>query len=116
MSKNQPPNLKDSLPNFQSMAESVKTIKRSVPETADGSYTYFADNCKLAAGIADNIDQQTRDALTSLPGSLNELEVVVEPILSQIEKIDRAEGCASVKKISGPELLLFLLKIVRMVK
>jgi len=90
MSTVQFPNSKASIPDFDSLAQSVKSIKRSAPAARDGAYTYFTDLLKLASTVADELDKQITDALTSLPGSLGNIKAV-PAIMEQIGKIDESE-------------------------
>lgn len=95
MSTVQFPNSKDSIPDFKSLAQSVKSIKRSAPAASDGDYIYFADKFKLASTVADELDKQITDALTSLPGSLDNMRAV-PTIIGQIGEIDEFERAGKV--------------------
>jgi hypothetical protein len=83
-------NSKASIPNFQSVAQSVQTIKRSVPAMSDGAYSYFTDYLKFTANVADDLNQEINNALALLPTSLNNMKVV-QPLLQKIGEIDEAE-------------------------
>ncbi|MEV3818088.1 alpha-xenorhabdolysin family binary toxin subunit B [Aeromonas salmonicida] len=83
-------NSKAIIPNFESVAQSVTTIKRSVPATSDGAYSYFIDRLKLAATVADNLNQEISNALTLLPTSLNSMKAV-QPLQHKIGEIDEAQ-------------------------
>lgn len=78
------------IPNFESVAHSVTTIKRSVPATSDGAYSYFTDRLKLAATVADNLNQEIGNALTLLPTSLNNMKAV-QPLQQKSGEIDEAQ-------------------------
>lgn len=94
------PNSKASMPDFESVAQSVKVIKRSVPATGDGAYTYFADRIKLAATVADGLDKKITDALTSLPISLNSMKSV-QPILQKIGEINETQRTGKISTEQG---------------
>ncbi|MFQ2266703.1 hypothetical protein ACK321_11630 [Aeromonas hydrophila] len=83
-------NSKAIIPNFESVAQSVATIKRSVPATSDGAYSYFADRINLAATVADNLNQEISNALTLLPTSLNNMKAV-QQLQQKIGEIDEAQ-------------------------
>lgn len=83
-------NSKAIIPNFESVAQSVTTIKRSVPATSDGAYSYFADRISLAATVADNLNQEISNALTLLPTSLNNMKAV-QQLQQKIGEIDEAQ-------------------------
>ncbi|MFB2927587.1 hypothetical protein [Aeromonas hydrophila] len=83
-------NSKAIIPNFESVAQSVTTIKRSVPATSDGAYSYFADRINLAATVADNLNQEISNALTLLPTSLNNMKAV-QQLQQKIGEIDEAQ-------------------------
>ncbi|WP_324003593.1 hypothetical protein [Aeromonas hydrophila] len=83
-------NSKAIIPNFESVAQSVATIKRSVPATSDGAYSYFADRINLAATVADNLNQDISNALTLLPTSLNNMKAV-QQLQQKIGEIDEAQ-------------------------
>jgi hypothetical protein len=83
-------NSKAIIPNFESVAQSVTTIKRSIPATSDGAYSYFTDRLKLAATVADNLNQEISNALTLLPTSLNNMKAV-QPLQQKIGEIDEAQ-------------------------
>ena len=95
MSPVQFPTSEASIPDFESIAQSIKAIKRSVPAASGNSYTYFADRFKLAGTVADELDKQITSALTGLPGSLSQLKGV-PTVLQQISKIDEAERAGEV--------------------
>lgn len=78
------------IPNFESVAHSVTTIKRSVPATSDGTYSYFTDRLKLAATVADNLNQEISNALVLLPASLNNMKAV-QPLQQKSGEIDEAQ-------------------------
>lgn len=80
----------NSVPDMEAIAQSIKTINRSVPATEDGAYTYFADNMKQASVVAENVTVQITEALTTLPTSLQGLKVV-EAFAANIEKVNKAE-------------------------
>lgn len=100
-------NSKASIPDFESVAQFVKAIKRGVPATSDGAYTYFADKIKLAATVADGLDKKITDVLTSLPNSLNHMKSA-QPILKKIGEIDEAErsGQISTEKANAARAAL----------
>ncbi|MBM0511438.1 hypothetical protein [Aeromonas hydrophila] len=83
-------NSKAIIPNFESVAQAVTTIKRSVPATSDGAYSYFADRINLAATVADNLNQEISNALTLLPTSLNNMKAV-QQLQQKIGEIDEAQ-------------------------
>ena len=95
MSTMQFSNSKASIPNFESVAQSVQTIKRSVPAMSDGAYSYFTDRLKLAATVADDLNQEISNALASLPTSLNNMKVV-QLLLQKIGEIDEAQRTGSI--------------------
>ncbi|MCA2694137.1 MULTISPECIES: alpha-xenorhabdolysin family binary toxin subunit B [unclassified Microcystis] len=90
MSTMQFSNSKASIPNFQSVADSVKTIKRSVPAISDGAYPYLTDRLTLAAVVADDLETKITETLALLPVSLDATKVVQE-LLQDIGKIDEAQ-------------------------
>ena len=69
---------------------SIKTINRSVPAIADGAYSYFADSVNQASTVADNVNTQITDALTTLPTALQNLKAV-EAYAANIAKVNAAE-------------------------
>jgi hypothetical protein len=89
MSIIQNPNKVISIPDFNSITQSIKTINRAVPAIENGVYSYFTDSIKLASTIANNLTNQMTDALTSLPTTLENLKLV-EGFASNIEKINNA--------------------------
>lgn len=89
------PTAKVEIPDFDTLAKSVKTIKRSVPATSDAAYSYFADRLKLADSVVDDLDKQVTNALTSLPPSLNGAKQV-QAILENITKINASEQAGTI--------------------
>lgn len=79
-----------SIPDFTLLARSIKAIKRNVPPSTASVYTYFADTFKIAASLADDIDRQITESLTSLPVSVADLKNT-PAILLQLRQIDEAE-------------------------
>jgi len=80
----------NSLPDFERLANSIKTVKRGFPAVKDGSYTYFADTINGAAGIVDGLGNHLTSLLTSLPRSLDDMQQSAS-LLDKIGQIDDAE-------------------------
>ncbi|WP_240533758.1 hypothetical protein [Aeromonas veronii] len=68
----------------------VTTIKRCVPATSDGVYSYFADRINLAATVVDDINKEISNALALLPTSLNNMKSV-QQLQQKIGEIDEAQ-------------------------
>jgi len=83
------------LPDMNAIAQSIKTIRRAVPATQDGAYTYFADDINIASTIADTLESQVNDALIKLPISIKKLKSA-EAFTLGIEKINNAEKAGEI--------------------
>lgn len=83
-------NKDNNLPDMDIVAQSIKTINRTVPAIQDGSYSYFVDSIKMGSTVASNINEQITNALTTLPTALEKLKTV-EAFALNIAKINTAE-------------------------
>ncbi len=88
---------KISFPDMTLLAQSIKDINRAVNETEDGAYTYFADNIKMASTISGKLTNQVTAALTTLPGSLQNLNSV-QAFAENIAKINDAEKAGKISE------------------
>lgn len=88
------------LPDMNAIGQSIKEIKRAVPVTQDSAYSYFADAMKNASYVADMINGQITDALSTLQVALNPMTLVKECV-SNIEKINEAERAVKIDSINA---------------